>query len=201
MNPSPAQGLTVATVRVDQARLRLGQTIVPVALIFRTLAKHFPSLVIDAVGLVILAVGVVTIFSARRRLGRQSLRPHVEKLSVGDASPEISSATVSRWTFDRGIARLQGGQVSWQLRAETEDGDELRATLERVIGPPLSLTRRGTPRARIIALSCAAAGVAIVVVGIRSDTVVVAGIGTIATIMGIATFGAFSQRVGRPDAS
>jgi hypothetical protein len=157
-------------------------------------ARRFPN-----VFTVILAVGVqastlALLHSAGRRFGWQRIVFKHGGLSVGSTDARIERHQVHRWTVVNGLARLYGLKQSYTLRARSGAESELSASLARCFGPPLTLTRRGSFRARMIALTVGLCGLVGAAIAIGVGVTWLAIVAPLAFILGVATFGALSQR-------
>lgn len=183
----------VARYRVS--RIRLFQLILPVAVGTAAVARHSPTLLTAAVAFGVQAAGVALLLSARTRFGWQTLLFERGGISVGSTGVRIERYRISRWTFVRRSARFYESEQSFKLQASEGAEKDLEALLERQFGAATRLYPRGSFRARMIALAVAGSGLALVALAIVTDTVWPVGIGTVAFILGIAAFGAFSQRV------
>ena len=181
--------------RYNVARIRLFQLIMPLAVGSAAFARHSPTLLTAVLAFGAQAAGVAVLLSARTNFGWQKLLFERGGISVGSTGVRIERYRISRWTFVRRSARVYEGDQSFKIQAAKGAERDLEAVLERQFGAATRLCPRGSVRARMIALAVAGSGLALVAVAIVTDTVWPAGIGTVAFILGIATFGAFSQRV------
>ena len=182
--------------RYDIARFRLGQALVPVALIATVLWRRFPDSVPLVAVVVAQGLAAIAFLSAVRWFGRQQLRVHGGAVCVGTTGPQIKRSGVREWTLVGSTARIYCGDESFRLRVRPDSDQELDALLRPLLGKPTELKRRGTERARRIALGVGVAGLVSVLTSFAIDgTLVLTIIGTPALIFGIVTFGALSQRV------
>lgn len=146
-----------------------------------------------------MAVGVqastlALLLSAGRRFGWQRIVFKNGGLAVGSTDARIERHKVHRWTVANGLARLYGLEQSYKVRARSGAEAKLSASLARCFGPPLTLRRRGSFRARMIALTVGLCGLVGAAVAIGVGITWLAIVGPLAFIFGVATFGALSQR-------
>lgn len=182
-------------VRVNISKLRVCQLLIPLATIASVVARRTQSLSMTIGALAAIGAGIVVLFVARRSFGKCSLQFGSGRIRLGDGHGEILASDIRTWTLDRSVARLDGSTFCWKLSAKIEEGDLLRTQLTAILGRPKLLKRRGSPRVRGIALGVAVLGAAILAVGISMDVVAAAFIGTPCLVLGLAVFGAFSQKV------
>jgi hypothetical protein len=166
----------------------------PIAVMTAVAARRFPN-----VFTVLLAIGVqastlALLLTAGRRFGWQRIVYKHGGFSVGSTDARVERHKVHRWTAVNGLARLYGLEQSYKLRARRGAEAELSAFLSRCFGPPLTLRRRGSFRARMIALTVGLCGLVGAAVAIGVGITWLAVVGPLAFIFGIATFGALSQR-------
>jgi hypothetical protein len=193
LSPNEVTGATI--VRYDVAKIRVGQAVVPVAIVAGVVFRHFPGIVSGALAIAAQLVALLIFARARRGLGRQVVRVERGKVKLGELVLEIVPAHVARWTMDGRTARLYAGQVSWKLTAVGDNGDALRVVLSRVLGKPIALSRRGSPRARLMALIVGLVGLAMIALAIAYQlNMAFVFIGVPAVIMGFATFATLTQK-------
>lgn len=185
--------LEAKIVRYNIARLRFGQLLLPIAVVTAVAARRLPN-----VFTVLLAVGVqattlALFISAGRRFGWQRVVFKHGGLSIGSTDARIERHEVHRWTVNGGLARLYGLEQSYELRARSEASVELSELLSRCFAPPLTLRRRGSFRARVVALTVAVCGLAGTAVAIGVGITWLAIVGPLAFILGVATCGALLQ--------
>jgi hypothetical protein len=187
--------LPVRVVRYNVSMLRLGQTLIPLALLCTVVARHIPGPVtaVASIGLSVTCLGLFAL--ARRGLGRRILQIVGGKLAFAGAELEISPAAVAHWTLSERTARLYGPKASWKLTVARGDVEVLRDSLRHAFGKPLSVHRRGSLRARKVALSVAIVGAFLVVLAFYFDLLPLALLGTPCAVLGLATLGALSQKV------
>jgi hypothetical protein len=182
----------VARFRV--ARLRLARLLIPVAVGASILARRLPSFWTAAFAFVVIGGNLALFLSAVQRLGWQPLRFERGGLSVGATGVRIERRKVHDWTLVGGLARLYGLEESFAVRARRGNEQEILALIQHHFGPPTALHRRGSRRARLIALGVAVGGIAAIALGIALDALMVLPFAIPGALLGIATFGALSQR-------
>jgi len=181
-------------VRYNIARLRLGQLLLPIAVVTTVAARRFPSLFTALLAIGVQASALTLFLSAARRFGWQRVVREDGGLSIGSTDARIERHRVHRWTINNGLARLYGLEQSYKLRARNGADGELSAFLSRCFGPPLTLRRRGSFRARMLALGVALCGLVGGALAIGVGITWLAVVSPLALIFGIATLGALSQR-------
>ena len=194
MTDSGDLALEAKVTRYNIARLRSGQLLLPIALLTAVAARRFPSLFTVLLALGVQALSLSLLLSAGRRFGWQRLAFKGGGLSIGSTDARIERHMVHRWTLINGVARLYGLEQSCKLRARSGTASEFSAFLARCFGPPLTLRRRGSFRARMIALTVGLCGFVGTALGIGVGIIALAIAGPLAFILGVATFGALSQR-------
>jgi hypothetical protein len=178
----------------DIARLRLGQLLVPLAVIATVMARRMPTMLPVSVAFALQALGLAVFLSAAKRFGSQPLRFEGGAVAVGATGVRIERIKVHRWTLVNRVARLYGVKVSYKLSVESGTEHALSALLRSQFGSPVQLDRRGSKQARVLALGVGLAGLVFTVLAIVNDSRVLAFVGAPAFLLGIATFGALSQR-------
>jgi hypothetical protein len=180
--------------RYKVARLRLGQMLLPVAVLTTVAARRFPNVLTVLVALGMQVVCLAFFLTGGTRFGWQRLVFERGGMTVGSTDARIERNRVHRWTIVGGVARLYGLEHSYKLGARTGNEEALSAFLSSRFGPPLNLRRRGSFRARMIALAVGVMGLigAAMAIGIGIDWLAI--VGPLAFIFGVATFGALSQR-------
>ena len=106
----------------------------------------------------------------------------------------ITRATVTAWTTDRGTIQVYEPVAGWRFRS-LDDRAAFNALFSDAFGLSLHLERRGSPRARRIALIIAAAGVISFVIALATNTPILTIVGTPLALFGAATFAALCQKV------
>lgn len=186
----------VEIVRYQVTRVRLGQGLVPLAMVAGVLARATGGIAVY-VALALISASVISFALSRRSFGRQPLRIVRGKVEVSDAPP-IVPAHLGRWTMAGPTARLYGKEISWRVVADAGHEDRVRSSLALVLGQPLLLGQRGSRRARMVALTACAAGLALVGLSLVSDGTALLMVGIFSAIAGFATFGALSQKIVLP---
>jgi hypothetical protein len=105
----------------------------------------------------------------------------------------LSLDGVFAWTMAGNVARVYRSGGAWMLR--TPDPSSLHRILTAAFGPPLALRRRGTARARYVALSVACAGALGSAAGFGAESVPLVLAGIPLLMFGAAFWGALSQKV------
>ena len=187
--------LEAKVTRYTIARLRFGQLLLPMAFVTAVAARRFPG--VFTVGLALTAQALVLwlFFTAGKRFGWQRLAFERGGVTIGSTDARIERHKVHRWTIVGGLARLYGLEQSYKLRARGGAEPELSALLARQFGPPLALRRRGSLRARLIALAIGVCGLIGAAIAIGVGITWLAIVGPLAFVVGFATFGALSQRM------
>jgi hypothetical protein len=166
------------------------------AAVANVLARRLPGAVTWTSCAVLLLGALVAFLSAAKHLGMQRFRFEHGKLVFGDSDLTASAHAYRRWTYDGGVARLYGSAFSFRLRAKQGCGDAMRLALFHGLGAPLELTRRGSTRARALALAVTIFGAISSGFGLAySMTLVVIGVPCFA--FGAGALGALSQKVVR----
>lgn len=185
------------TTRYNVKRVRFGQALIPLAMIVTIVARRTEGTLAGFAMLGVLVTAALAFLSAIKRFGWQAVR--VERGSVwmgtGPTSERIRCEQVRDWTWLNGIARLYGGEISYTLKSRPGSDEALETLLRGLLGKPRGLQRRGSPRARMIALSVAGLGLAACVSAFVFDSVPLIVVGVPAFGIGLATFGALSQRI------
>jgi hypothetical protein len=182
--------------RYTIARIRFGQAMVPFAAIANVLARRLPGPIMWTIAGVLIFGALVAFLSAAKHLGLQRLRFEPGTLLFGESGVKASTAAFRRWTYDDGVARLYGSTVSFRLRAKPGRGDAMRLALSQRLGAPLQLTRRGSTRARAIALCVTIFGAMSAGFGLASNAALIV-IGVPCLLFGFGAYGALSQKVVR----
>jgi hypothetical protein len=89
--------LPARVVRYNVAMFRLGQTLIPLALLCTVVARHIPRPVtaVASIGLSVTCLGLFGL--ARRGLGRRTIHIGGGKLAFAGAELDISPAAVAHW--------------------------------------------------------------------------------------------------------
>lgn len=187
--------IAASVARIDVVKWRLAQALLPIATIAGIVARRSSNCLATFAAFGFLAAATATFLIARRSFGLTRLSATAGRISLGNSAIEIPSSQVTRWTLEGNCARLYGGRTSWKLVSHTVDGNSFRSLLAGTLGPPKQLRRRGTPTARRIALCISVVGLVSSAAGISLDIVVLAVVGIPSFVVGLATFGALSQKV------
>jgi hypothetical protein len=147
----------------------------------------------------VLGVALFALLSAIKRFGKQSIRVERGSVWFGPSHERVRSERVRDWTWLNAVARLYGSDTSYTLKACPGSEAILESSLRGLLGAPQSLQRRGTFRARMIALGVAVLGLASCGAAFMLDSIPLVVAGVPAFGIGIATFGALSQRVVQGD--
>lgn len=190
--------MTVHATRYDLVRLRLGQALVPAAVVLTIVWRRADSSALLVPAIALQAAALAVLLLSRRRVGRRELVAEKGRIRLGADGPKILSSTVRAWSWETGVARIYERNASWKLAA-ADDPDAMRSALAGVLGKPRSLQSRGSRRARVGALVAAGLGLAFVAAGFALNTPAFAFGGVPALVIGIATFGALSQKVAADD--
>lgn len=175
----------------------MGQLLLPIAVVCTVAARRFPSVFTVALALAVQALSLGCFFTAGKRFGWQRLAFARGAVTIGSTEAPIERNKVHQWTIVGGLARLYGSKQSYALRARAGSEPQFSAFLTKRFGPPTALRRRGSLRARMIALAAGVAGAIGIVSALSLGITWLAVISPLALIAGIATFGALSQRTTR----
>jgi hypothetical protein len=192
----PESLITVHVTRYRIARVRAGQALVPFVIISSIVARRMPETIPVGIAVLLQLATAIALFSARRSFGWRPFRIERGVARVGQ-DLEIVRHRVLRWTAVGNVTRIYCSDISLRLRSRTEDTLRLSNALQSWLGAPIRLQRRGTRRARGVALTVSLAGLALVAVAFAFSKVALVVLGIPCFIIGIATFGALSQRVAR----
>jgi hypothetical protein len=187
--------LEARVTRYRIARLRLAQGLLPLGMIASIAARRVPEVVPPIAAFAVLGAIVVVFASAIKSLGWQPLRFEDSALFFGSTGLSAAKFGVREWTFVGGTARLYGADTSFKVRARPGGAVALEALLAGVFGRPTRLKRRGSDRARTIALVVAALGLVAAAAAFYTEVLALMFVGVPAFIFGLATFGALSQRM------
>ena len=195
MVDSGSSSVEARVTRYKVRRFRLGQALVPPALLITILARRTQDLVATIAMFGLLSLALLAFLSAIKRIGWQVLRVERGSIWFGTTEERVRRERVRDWTWLNGVARLYGAETSYTLRPRRGSEAALEALLRGLLGAPRALQRRGTVRARVIAMSVALLGLAACVAAFAFDSIPLIVAGVPAFGIGIATFGALSQRV------
>jgi hypothetical protein len=203
--------IVVTATRYDVARIRIVRVLAPVTMIVGVSARWTMAkpLVLAAFALILFTIGMYA--SSRAALRRRAMhvcdgvirlradsaawRPSAHPRH--DPSDDIALAAIRQWTWNGSIVRLYGGEHAWKLCSASGHHEALGHALRAGLGPPLLLRRRGSARARVLALAIAAVGGAALWAGIAYEWSALALVGVPCVIGGLAALGALSQSVTR----
>ena len=184
----------VTTYRL--ARLRAGQAMLPFVVVASILARRSLDPISVGIAVLVQLATVIIFLRARRRLGWVALNTKAGKGSFG-SELVISREKVRNWTVVDTTARVYCSDASLRLDCGDQDAAQLRAMLRGWLGAPTSLERRGSRRARLVALTAAVVGLVLAVAAFAYDSVPLVLVGLPCFVAGLALFGALSQRVAR----
>lgn len=188
-----AQMVVAVVKRTLASRWRLGQMVVPVAMILGVVARRTENTVAYSAAAGALILAAMAFLSARRKFRRVQIRAEGKHITATLAGEPISISGVHAWTVHDGTARVYDPTGGWAFR--DQDTTSLASLLTSAFGPPLALRRRGTDRGRFSALCVACAGGLSAAAGFGAGSVPVVVAGLPMFIFGIVCFGALSQRV------
>lgn len=187
--------MKVRAVRLDIAKLRAGQALVPVAILLTIGARHFSHLSLIWAAIVAQGAALAMFLLATRRLGSQDLTVRKGRILVGERMGEILASQVRAWTMDGRVASLYSTHVTWKLNPLDAREQDLQNALAGVLGHAALLRPRGTKQARLTAAIVSILGVVLVCAGFLWNVVALAALGTVTAILGFAVFGALRQKV------
>lgn len=185
--------LTARIVRTNRASWRLGQALVPFAILATVAARPLGSVAV-MVALLCQAAALFWFVRARRYLGRLGIETQGDGLVAGETL-RIPRTEVQAWTLVGSLARLYGSTATWTVTVNATESASLASLLSRAFGQQLMLRRRGSQRARAIAAVVAGVGATAVALAFAFDLPALVVVGVAATVVAIATLGALSQRV------
>lgn len=192
-----AKSIEIKLTRYRIARIRTGQALLPFAMIGSIVARRSQEPAAIAIAVILSAATLVLLLSARKGYGMQAFSVRGGSITFG-AQLTLSRQHVARWTLATNVARLYGAQMSWRLVCREDDRPQLSAQLTALLGRPIQLERRASKQARIGAVGAAAIGLACAVAAFIIEFIPLVVIGLPLFVIGLAAFGALSQRVARP---
>lgn len=195
MVDSGPTGVEARVTRYTVRRFRVGQALIPLAMLVTVLARRSENPVAMVVMVGVLGFTLFALLSAIKRFGEQSIRIDRGSIWFCPSNERVRRERVRDWTWLNGVARLYGSDSSYTLKACSGSEVTLEASLQGLLGAPQSLQRRGTFRARMIALGIAFLGLAACGAAFMLDSIPLIVAGVPAFGIGLATFGALSQRV------
>lgn len=184
-------------IRYDVRMVRLARNLVPVAILVSIGARYAGTYYAAAVALLMQGVLAFIFVRARTRFGNQSVIAESDRLVLSESNTTIRRRKTIAWTLSDRLARVYGAEHSYRLVVSQGDVAEFGAALTAALGPITVTVRRGSPRARTVALAACISGIVGLGAGVFFELLVLALIGIAAAILGGATFGALSQRVAR----
>lgn len=187
---SIAGSFPVVATRYDLRKLRLAQLIVPLAMMGSVLARRTMSPIAIAMAVVLMVVGAYTLLKLKTTR-RRNLSVRRGTLRLDDESIHPNQLSLWRWQGDRARLYLHTGAMV--LRAPDAPA-ALQAQLRSVFGAPVEFARRGSPRARWLAVAVFLTGAALTAIGLTVGSHI-ASAGVLMVIGGFAAFGTLSQWV------
>ena len=189
------QALCARVTKYSLPRIRLAQLLIPFAFIASVWARRqFGAATVAAAIMLQLVIGFVFL-GAIKRLGKQPIRIDDGTLWIG-TQESIPRAAAQRWTRSDSGVTVYSREAIHRLCVDRGSELDLETCLRQLIGEPTKLRRRGSPRARIAAVSVACVGLGLTVSSFTIyDSIVPIVIGIPSFVFGIAAFGALSQRV------
>lgn len=185
----------IRLVRYDVRGWTAAQSLAPIAVIAGVMARRMPNRVVVLVALALFAASIALFVRSRKNFGWKPLEIGPHALRLADAGVEVSAQAVHQWTFAGTTARLYGSKFSYRLDVASSHQEALERALALVFGRATPLKRRGSLRARIIALSVCALGLVGLAAAIALSLVQLLFVAVPAIILGFATFMALSQRI------
>lgn len=196
MSDDEAQ-IDVRVTRYDVQRMRIFQAMIPFAIIVTTVARYFPTPTMIAGTVLIQVAALGTLLSGVKRVGWQPLVFDGGGVAFGSSGFGINRQQMRDWTRVGRVVRLYSSRVSYKLLAREGSELVLAAVLQGQFGRPIPLERRGSRPARTVALGAALLGVTLVALAIANESTAFAIPGGPLLVIGIATFGALSQRAAK----
>lgn len=181
-------------VRIHRVRWRIGQALLPAAVVTSILARHGAEPRYLWVPFAIQVLALAAFLSARRSLGEHELQVQSKCLSSERGLHVVLSA-VTAWTLEGSVIRIDDPSWSWHLRARDAQSGALSSTLARALGRATRLRRRGSGRARLVAGAVSIGGFALTTLAISLEQPLLALLGTPPGILGLAALGALSQKI------
>jgi hypothetical protein len=195
MVDSGPTGIDARVTRYNVKRFRLGQALVPPAMLITIFARRTEGMVAMIAMAGVLGSAALAFLSAIKRFGWRAVRVERGSVWVGVSDERVRRESVRDWTWLNGVARLYGADANYTLKARSGGEAALESMLRGLFGQPRALQHRGTFRARMIALSVALLGLVSCVSAFMLDSIPLIVVGVPAFGIGLATFGALSQRV------
>jgi hypothetical protein len=186
--------IDVRVTRYSVRRTQLGAAFVPIALGTGILAKRVPDLVPASLVFAFYAALLIMILGGVKRLGWRPLAAAGGEIRLGEGL-SVRRADVTRWAYDRELARVYGDEQSFALRARPDDAGRLRAQLTQVLGEGHRLQPRGSFVARRIVLILASTSLLVAIVAVLLHKVVLAIVCGVCLLFAVATYLTLRQRV------
>jgi hypothetical protein len=187
--------LEARITRYDRSRISVVQSLIPIATLAGIVARR-TDFAFWSLGIAVMLLGATAwqLQRAVRRFGWRSLQIERGRLQCDALALRLPASEIREWTLHGGCARLYGATHSYKLACRPSARATFEAALRNLLGAPVALTRRGTPRARLLAALAAVLGAVALVAGILLQIPLLAG-GVVVLILGFAAFMALSQRV------
>lgn len=198
MSEKALPSVPARVVRWHPERVRLGQSLLPVAMLVGIMARRTGGTVLFAAAFATIGVALAILLGARRGFAGASVSVERGRIRLGPREPPIVASEVRRWAFDGATARIQGASVTWSIRASSADTPALGAALRSALGRPVLLTPRGSQPARRAAFVVGASGVLFVALALGLGLMPLFPVGLLCIIGGVTAFGALSQKVAAP---
>lgn len=199
MSDPAVRDIAVRAVRYDPKKLRLGQSIVPFAMLATIATRYVPGPAPWIAAAILQVAAVVTLLRGRSSLGSCTLRHADGRLRLATRIKNVVLAQrLNDWTIDGGQARLYATDESWRIRVAPADRGQLRDLLTASFGPPRELRERGSRRAQHIAAAVSVLGIGLLVVAFAYDIVVLGPIGMLCLIGGWGTHSALKAKIAGP---
>lgn len=190
--------LRASVTRYTVSRFRLFQSIWPGACIAGIVARRSPGVTSSVLAGALLLICIGLLASSRRRVRSCNVQVVDRTLDFDGALPAFETTEVTSWAADDRRIRLHSPEFGWTLLATAGDRLQLQQALERHLPPPAILARRGSARARAIALVLGVTGLLVVPVAISMDSIPLLLAGMLVGVAGLTTLAALSQRGVRP---
>lgn len=144
--PTAGAALDVVVTRYELVKVRLGQVLLPIALVAFPIARRFGS-GLALVPALIPAVAALWAFLSARKSSITRLVAHPGRVKIGSST--VHSGDEGLWRWHGAHATLFAPEGNLVVRATNADATEnLRAVLEGALGCPLRFRRCGSLRAR-----------------------------------------------------
>ena len=188
--------IAVRAVRYDPKNLRLGQSIVPFAMLATIATRYVPGPAPWIAAAILQVAAVVTFVRGRSSLGACTLRHADGRVRIATSLKNVVvPLRLNDWTIDDRQARLYATDESWRIRVAPVDRSQLRILLAACFGPPRELRERGSRRAQQVAAAIGVLGIALLGIGFAYDIVVLGPIGMLGLIGGWGTHAALKAKI------